>query len=153
MGWLNPHEQRGSKKKYGVTCFYKCDHCNMPIPPGVLFEVNPKGGYHPWPERVPKNARPFLSRDPKVTYHNSGECAELRKGKHKRKNQKKIIIQAAEYIIHKLEVKPKAGYWTKERCLRRLVKKKYERRVALKALKLLRKEKIVRKKKGGYLLV
>lgn len=152
MGWLSPEEQRATKKKYGATCFYQCDACKLPIPPGMLYQIDPKGGYHPWPKSLPKGCRSFMSRQPKVTYHIKGtECHEIRTGKRTRKIQKKLMLQAAEYILDKIEAKPQVQ-WTKERCIRRMTKK-FEAKIAIKAMKFIRKEQLVKKRKGGYIVV
>lgn len=152
MGWLNEEQQRATKKKYKVRCLYECDYCHLPIPPGVLYEVDPKGGYYPWPKTMPKNCQPFNSRQPKVTYHVGGECGDTRKGKNKRKQLKKLIIQAAEYILDKIEANAKKK-WTKERCISKLSSKGYDEKVVKKAMRFIRKEKLVRKRKGVYIVI
>lgn len=151
MGWLTYEQQRKIKKKYKVHCYYECNFCNLPIPPGALFEIDPKGGYFPWPKNKPINCRSFTAREPKVTYHIGGDCEDMRKGRNKRKLFKKQILQASEYILDKIE-ENKKKCWTKERCIRRIKKKGYSDKVAIKAMRFIRKEKLVKKKKGGYVI-
>jgi len=151
MGWLIPEKQKEIKRKYKVECTYECDFCHLPIPPGALMEIDPKGGYHPWPKTVPVAVRTFRGREPKVTYHVGGDCEDMRKGRKKRKFFKKQMLQAAERILDKIEYKPKIK-WAKERCIKYLKKKGYEEKVITKALRFIRKEKLIKKKDGGYVI-
>ena len=47
--------------------------------------------------------------------------------------------------------KPKRGYWTKEKCCRKL-EGSFEKRLILRAIKQLRKEHRLKKREGGYLV-
>ena len=135
MGWLNEEERRAVKKKFKVRALYICNNCQLPIlgPP----VVDPKGGYHPWSKSIPKVCRNFMGRNPKITY--CLKCSESR-----------LYFQidnAIDSILEKIRKKPKSGYWTKEKIQSKL---KLEKKVLGKALKALKRDKLVKKKRGGY---
>ena len=153
MGWMNAEEQRHSKKKTSINAQYMCDECHEPIRSGEVPVVDPKGGYYPWPANLPENAKPFLSRNPKVTYHL--QCDRIRRGvRVKEKPDKKhhmgeALRSALEAVKGMIQSKPKTGYWTKEKCCQKL-KEEHDKKYVLRAIRELRSAKQLKKKHGGY---
>src|SRR6266478_3539693 len=79
MGWLSIDEQKRVRKKYKMYSLYKCNHCGRPISILELAIINPKGGYYSWQSKgTPRNCRTFMTKEPKVTYHQ--ECNNERLG-------------------------------------------------------------------------
>lgn len=150
MGWLTPEEQKVIRRKYNVDAAYICDHCKLPIMDAPLVDV--EGGYHKWPKNIPKTCKHFLSREPKITYHTKPCGLELF-NKTARKNRfYQDIATAADRILHRISKPKPKGYWTKEKLFDHY-KKKLELKIIKKALTLLRKEKKIRRRKGGYIAI
>jgi hypothetical protein len=147
MGWLNPVERKAVKKKYKVRAYYICDHCKLPILDAPL--VDPKGGYHPWPKRMAREARTLMSRDPKITYHTKPCGIELFSKSGRKQKLYEDVTKAADRILIRLKKRKSKGYWTKER-LQKHYKDTFDKKIFKKAMSLLRKEKKIRKRKGGY---
>jgi hypothetical protein len=147
MGSLTPEEQKKIKKKYKVIAFYVCDHCHLPILDAPLVDV--KGGYHSWPKTLPQGCRHFMSRQPKLTYHTKPCGIELFSKKGRKEKFDLDVVKAADRILKRISKKQPKGYWTKERIFKRY-KELIPVKVIKKALSLLRKEKKVKKRKGGY---
>src|SRR5580698_1795662 len=147
MGWLNPDERKEIKRKYKVLAFYLCDHCHLPILDAPL--IDPKSDYHPWPKRMDRAARTLMSREPKITYHTK-PCGIVLFNKEGRKRKfNEDVVKAADRILSRISKRKKRGYWTKER-LQHHYQKTIDKKIFRKAMTLLRKEKKIRKRKGGY---
>lgn len=146
MGWLTPEEQQLVKRRYGIETAYICNGCGYPIIGAPV--IDPKGGYHPWPDKLPITCRPFLSRNPKVTYHLKS-CSSVVKGtRREEKARKKYedILQAMKQILELLQKKS----YTKERLVEKLAPT--SSKIVGRALRELKKEKKIKKKKGGYIV-
>lgn len=155
MGWLTPKEQRKIKKEFKVQALYLCDHCEKPIALSDFPVIDPKGGYHPWPDDYPVAARQLSAREPKRTYH-LHPCNDELRGKRPlnlelSKDFKKLrskVRRAVRKVIERLRAKPVPGYWTKKKLFQKL--KDHEPRHIVRALRFLRDQNQIRKREGGY---
>ena len=147
MGWLTVEQQKEIRRKYKVDAAYLCDHCKLPIFDAPLVDVN--GGFYKWPKHLPNTCRHFLSREPKVTYHTK-PCGLQLFNKTARKNKFfQDVAVAADRILQRISKQKPKGYWTKEKVFSHY-QNKLEPKIIKKALTLLRKEKKIRRRKGGY---
>jgi hypothetical protein len=125
--------------------WYICDLCNKPIIDAPV--VDPKAGYHPWPAQLPENARQLSARQPRVTYH--VECAkQVFKHMKREKRYKHVpsdVRAAADRIFKRIK---KKKYTLEKLALR--YKRKIKLDIIKKALRVLRREEKIRKRKGGY---
>jgi hypothetical protein len=154
MGWMNAEEQRAAKRNFHITAQYMCDECNEPIQSGEAPVIDPKAGYHPWPVTLPDNCKAFLSRNPKVTRHL--QCDRIKRGtrtkppSERRSHVSDALNSVLEAVLSLIKGKPRPGYWTKEKCCRKL-KEAHDKKLVLKAIRTLRREGQLKKKSGGYL--
>jgi len=148
MGWLDPHHQRKVRRKFHLRTipFYLCDVCGNPIPPGEPPVVDPRRGYH----RRPKGASIYSSREPKWT--SCLNCDRERRDniRHKRERKHRKFLHVINKLIEKIKAKPKNGYWTTEKCIEKL--SKYDSRTVVRAIKVLVKERTLKKRHGAYVL-
>lgn len=155
MGWLNLKEQRRVKRKFKIQALYLCDYCEEPIGLRDLPVIDPKGGYHPWPENFPLAARQLTAREPKRTYHNH-PCNDELIGKRlktldKIKEFRRLpqkVRRAGRGIMRRLKENPVSGYWTKKKLFKKM--RHHDHHSVVKALRFLRSERQIKKKEGGY---
>lgn len=147
MGWLNVEERKAAKRKYKVDAAYICDHCRLPILDAPL--VDTKGGYHHRPKNLSQSAKTLIGREPKITYHTKPCGIELFSKKGRKDKLSADIVKVADRLLIRISKRKPKGYWTKERIFKRY-KKLIPDKLIKKALSLLRKEKKIKKRKGGY---
>jgi hypothetical protein len=145
MGWLDRKHRRRVRKKFHVRALYMCDVCDKPIPSGELICIDPRKGYH----RRPEGVSVYVSKEPKWCCHYA--CSPVRHKQRKIQAKKKLFVEAMTQVLHMIKRKPKRGYWTKDKCCRKL-EKIFNRHLVERAIKQLRKENRLKKREGGYLV-
>ena len=152
MGWLDRKHRRKVRKKFHVRVFYFCDAGNHPIPVGGLIVIDPRKGYFHWPPGTPDGFKCLSSREPK--WCSCYPCDQERRNaiRHSKDHKLRKFLKVKNRVMEMIEAKPKRGYWTKEKCCRKL-ENECERRLVLRAIRVLRKEHRLKKRDDGYLPV
>lgn len=146
MGWLDLHHQRKVRKKYKIQAFYWCDPGDHPIPNGGLIVIDPRKGYH----HRPRGTSVYVSREPRWT--SCYPCDQQRRGaiRHKKEHKQRKFLKVQSRVMDLIEAKQKRGYWTKEKVYEKL-HHKYTRGIVLRAIRVLTKERSLKKREGAYL--
>jgi hypothetical protein len=172
MGWLKPKKQKEVLKKYRVDAMYMCDYCHKPIQIGELPVIDRKKGYHHWSSKIPNDCRPFLGKNPRVTYHqipcdalrqgkkpkyNSGEDTmpkekKSKKSSKKEKKSKKKSTSASPAVMKSVMklVDKKPGHYGKRDLFRKL-KDDHDKGDVRDAIEALWAQGKLRKKEGAYI--
>lgn len=148
MGWLDQRHRRKVRKKYKVRAFYWCDAGNHPIPIGGLVVVDPRKGYFPWPDKTSDGFKCLSSREPKWTSCLNCDSERRKAIRHGKDHKLRKFLGVKNRVMEMIEKKPKRGYWTKEKVCKKLDD---DRRLVLRAIRVLRKENQLKKREDGYL--
>jgi hypothetical protein len=151
MGWLDRKQRRRVRKKFRIRSFYFCDAGNHPIPVGGLIVIDPQKGYFPWPHNMLPGVKQLTAREPK--WCSCYECDRKRREtlKHKKGHKQRVFLETMDHVFEMIKHKPKRGYWTIEKVCSKL-RKKYDSRSVIRAVKQLRKQGELKKREGCYLV-
>ena len=145
MGWLDKHHQRKVWKKFKIHTFYWCDAGDHPVPNGGLIVIDPRKGYH----HRPRGTSVYVSKEPR--WCSCYDCDQQRRSaiRHKKDHKHRKFLQVQSRVMELIEAKPKRGYWKKEKICHKL--HKYTKGVVLRAIRVLVKERSLKKREGAYL--